>query len=52
MRNMTKIMMALTLAVSMQVGLGNATTEASALQLGASKQSIQLHSNHHDNGNH
>ena len=52
MRNMTKIMMALTLAVSMQVGLGNSTTEASALHLGGSKQSIQLHSNHHDNGNH
>ncbi|NCD08138.1 MAG: hypothetical protein EOL98_01700 [Negativicutes bacterium] len=52
MRNMTKIMMALTLAVSLQVGLGSTETEASALHLEGSKQVVLLHSKHHDNGNH
>lgn len=52
MRNMTKIMMAFTLAVTMQVGLGSTVTEASALHLEGSKQVVQLHSKHHDNGNH
>lgn len=52
MRNMTKMIMVFTLAVSMQVGLGSTTTEASALQLESSKHVVQLHSGHHDNGNH
>lgn len=52
MRNMTKMIMAFTLAVTLQVGLGSTTTEASALHLEGSKQVVQLHSGHHDNGNH
>lgn len=52
MRNMKKMIMAFTLAVTMQVGLGVATTEASPLHLGSSHQLVQLHSGHHDNGNH
>ena len=52
MRNMTKMIMAFALAVTVQVGFGNTTTEASALHLESSKQVVQLHSKHHDNGNH
>ena len=52
MRNMKKMIMVLTLAVTMQVGVGAATTEASPLHLGSSQQLVQLHSGHHDNGNH
>ncbi len=52
MKNMTRMLMAFTLAVSLQVGLGSTTTEASALHLESSKNFVQLHSGHHDNGNH
>lgn len=52
MRSMTKMIMAFSLVVTMQVGLGAATTEASPLHLGGSQQIVQLHSGHHDNGNH